>query len=163
MLVRGRLQDFDIVGAVELVKLIRVADNEIYRAPCGTRRAALQEHLHVAQIDTRDGRRLAPSEAEREAEFVGIEVNGGGDVANREAWVVTVAIDLWDPGHVGELHSDVRSTRRPRASTHSPSYEICTTLQTAVALACPRSPRARFTAAVDLTCEIDRAGDVLNC
>ena len=43
-----RLQDINAVSAVELIKLVSIADDEINRSPFGTGRAPLQKYLYLA-------------------------------------------------------------------------------------------------------------------
>jgi len=89
-----RLDDFDAVGALELVQFVGVAHDEIHRAPFGIGRALLQEYLHATQIHTRHRRRVAPGEGLFEAELFRVELGGCEDVADRQAGVMLLAVNL---------------------------------------------------------------------
>src|SRR5438445_12448871 len=95
------LHDFDPVGAVELVELVGIADDEIHGAPLGSWRALVQEYLHMTQVHASKRRWVALGEGQDEAELFRVEVGGGKDVADRQGRVVLFAVDLrgGDRGH----------------------------------------------------------------
>ena len=93
-----RLDDFDAIGALELVQLVGVADDEIHLASLGIGLALLQEYLRTTQIHTREGRRVAPSEGLLEAELFRVELGGCENVADFQTSVVLLAVNLWDGG-----------------------------------------------------------------
>src|SRR5579862_2544091 len=91
--VLDRFGDFDAIPAMELVKLVCIADEEIHQATLWIGRALPQEHLHFAEVHARKRRRLAPGESQREAEFFSIEVNGRGNVVYGKSGVGLLAFD----------------------------------------------------------------------
>src|ERR1051326_4772134 len=96
--VAGRLRYFNAVGALEFVELLCISDVEIYRAALGRRRSLLQKYLDLVQLYAGEGRRIAPEEAQLEAEFGRVEIDRGANIGDGQACVVLFAVDLRDDG-----------------------------------------------------------------
>src|SRR5947209_12093484 len=86
------LCNFDAVYAMKFVELIRVANQKVNRASLWLRRALLQKHLYPAKIHACEGRRLTPCEPQCESQLFRIEVDGGENVADRQARVNLLAL-----------------------------------------------------------------------
>jgi len=89
-----RLRDLDTVRAMEIVKLVRVADDEIDDAAVRARSRLTQKNLDVAEVHARERRRIALRERDPEAELLRVELDRRGNVADRQAGVMLFAIDV---------------------------------------------------------------------
>src|SRR6266850_5964230 len=92
--VSRRLNDFDAVGAVKLIELVRVSDDKEHCTAFGAGSAPLQEHLHSIEIHPGHRRRLAKGEGQEEAKLVFVEVGSCLDVADRQTGVEHFAFDV---------------------------------------------------------------------
>src|SRR5204863_294354 len=86
-------RDCDVVGPMELVELVGIADEKIHHAALRIGRALPEEHLHLVEVHARERRRIAPSKRQLEAEFFRIEVDRGSNVGDGEAGVDLLAFD----------------------------------------------------------------------
>src|SRR6266404_6237345 len=100
--VSRRLQDINAISAVELIKLVSIADDEIDRTPFGTGCAQLQKYLYLTQPHTWNRRRITPVEAQRESQFSCVEVGGGTDIGDRQGGMVLFTVDIRGGGHSHE-------------------------------------------------------------
>src|SRR5262249_50182007 len=100
-----RLHHFDAACAMELVELVGIADGEEHRASLRAGGTLLQEDLNAVQVHACERGRVAPGEAQAETELRGVELGGGQDVADAQARVVLLTVDLrWS----GKGHRTVR-------------------------------------------------------
>src|SRR5262249_9215696 len=94
------LRDLDTVRAMKFVQPVDVAaDDEVDRGGvlAGCRRPLVQEHLDFIEIDAREVGWIAFGKRMLKAEFLGIEVDGGADLTNRQSGMRSLAFDGW--GH----------------------------------------------------------------
>src|SRR5882724_761683 len=93
-----RLQDINAISAVELIKLVSIADDEINRAPFRTGRALLQKYLHLAKIHTCNRRRFAPGKAQTEAQLCCVKVDSRTNISDGQARMVLLTVDVRGDG-----------------------------------------------------------------
>src|SRR5882724_9022679 len=84
----------EAVSPVVVIKVGGVADHEIHRTPFWTGRTQLQKYLHLAQSYTCNRRRVAPGKSQTETQFFSVEVGGGTDIADGQARVVVLTVDV---------------------------------------------------------------------
>ncbi|CAA9307443.1 MAG: hypothetical protein AVDCRST_MAG11-1231 [uncultured Gemmatimonadaceae bacterium] len=91
--IAGGLDDRYVARPVERVQLVRVADDEIQRAPLRRRRARLEEELGLAEVDASHGGGLAPAERVAEAQPIGVELDRGREVGDAQGCMVPLDVD----------------------------------------------------------------------
>jgi hypothetical protein len=117
-----RLNDFDAVGAVKLVELIGISDDEVHGAPFRGRRALAQEYLDAIKIHPSERRRLPLRERDNESELVRVELGGGTDISDRQRRVVLFAIDVGlDMSTHMALAFGLTRSRRNKLSSKTPN------------------------------------------
>src|SRR6476646_6752429 len=89
-----RLLDFNAISAVELIKLVSIANDEINRTPFGTGCSELQKYLYLTQLHTCNRRRITPGEAQSESQFAYVEVGGATHIGDRQGGMVLFTVDI---------------------------------------------------------------------
>src|ERR1041384_3596329 len=86
--------DFYAIDAMEFIELVRIAHEKGHGASFRTGRPLPQEHLYLAYVHAGESRRIAtPRERQFEAQLFGVEVYGGGNIADRQYRMDLITFD----------------------------------------------------------------------